>query len=250
MNVLVLGGTAEARQLACLLVQAPATRVVLSLAGHTSEPAPVPCPVRIGGFGGAEGLAAHLRSEAVDALVDATHPFAATMPANAARAAARAGVPCLRLVRPAWSPGPGDRWTDAADLSDARRRLVEGGARRVLLTTGRLDLGPFASMPGVHFVVRCVEDPGPMPLADATVVRGRGPFDVGAEAAVLRDHDVDTLVTKNSGGPGAKLVAAREAGVAVVMVRRPPAGAAGPRVATATEACEWLAALWAGGVAQ
>lgn len=246
MNVLVLGGTAEARRLACLLDRAPATRVVLSLAGHTSGPVPVPCPVRTGGFGGADGLAAHLRAAAVDALVDATHPFAATMAANAARAAALVGIPRLRLVRPAWSPGPGDRWIDAADLPDARRRLVEVGARRVLLTTGRLGLGPFASMPGVHFVVRCVEDPGPMPLADATVLRGRGPFDVGAEAAVLRDHDIDTLVTKNSGGPDAKLVAARAAGVGVVMVRRPPAGAPGPRVATAAEACAWLAALTAG----
>lgn len=243
MNVLVLGGTAEARRLACLLDRAPGTRAVLSLAGRTSEPAPVPCPVRTGGFGGAGGLAAHLRAAAVDALVDATHPFAATMPANAARAAAVAGVPRLRLVRPAWEPQPGDRWVDAADLAGARRRLVEGGARRVLLTTGRLDLGPFASMPGVHFVVRCVEDPGPLPLADATVLRGRGPFDRAAEAAVLRHHAVDTLVTKNSGGSGAKLVAAREAGVGVVMVRRPPAAAPGPQVATATEAFAWLATL-------
>lgn len=239
MNVLVLGGTTEGRQLAELLAGAPDTNVVVSLAGHTTDPAAVPCRVRTGGFGGVDGLVAHLHATAVDALVDATHPFSATMPANAAKASARVGVPRLRLIRPAWERRPGDRWTDAADLHEVRRQLVERDARRVLLTTGRLDLAAFASLRNMHFVVRTVEEPDPMPLPDATVIRARGPFDVAAEAALLRDHHIDTVVTKNAGGPDAKLVAARRAGVAVLMVRRPPVGS-GAQAATATEARTWL----------
>lgn len=239
MKVLLLGGTTEARQLAELLVDAPDTRVVVSLAGHTTDPVPVPCPVRTGGFGGVDGLAAHLRSAAVDVLVDATHPFSATMPTNAARASALVGIPCLRLVRLPWERQPGDRWIDAANLRDAKRRLVERGARRVLLTTGRLDLASFASLPDIHFVVRAVEEPDPMPLFDATVIRERGPFDVATEEALLRDHDIDMVVTKNAGGPDGKLVAARGAGIAVVMVRRPPIDE-GTRATTAAEALTWL----------
>jgi precorrin-6A/cobalt-precorrin-6A reductase len=239
VNVLVLGGTSEARQLAELLAGAPDTSVVVSLAGHTTDPAPLPCRVRTGGFGGVDGLVAHLRATAVDVLVDATHPFSATMPANAARASALAGIPSLRLIRPAWERRRGDRWTDAADLHEVRRLLVERDARRVLLTTGRLDLAPFASLRDMHFVVRTVEAPGPMPLNDATVIRARGPFDVASEVALLRDHHIDTLVTKNAGGPDAKLVAARRTGVAVLMVRRPPVGS-GAQAANALEARAWL----------
>jgi precorrin-6A/cobalt-precorrin-6A reductase len=239
VNVLVLGGTTEARQLAELLADAPETRVMVSLAGHTTDPVPLPCPMRTGGFGGVDGLAAHLRSTNVDALVDATHAFSSTMPLNAARASARVGIPCLRLVRPPWKRRAGDRWIDAADVRDVGPRLVELGASRVLLTTGRLDLAAFASLPHIHFVVRSVEEPDPLPLPDATVIRGRGPFDVAAEEALLHDHDIDTVVTKNAGGPDAKLVAARRAGVAVVMVRRPPI-ASDAQATTATEALAWL----------
>ena len=239
MNVLVLGGTAEARRLAELLTGTAEARVVVSLAGHTTDATPLPCPVRIGGFGGAEGLAAHLCATSVDVLVDATHPFAATMPVNATRAAHIVGIPYLRLVRPPWERQPGDRWIDAADLHDARRRLIEHGARRVLLTTGRRDLAPFASLPDIHFVVRSIEDPDPMPLVAATLIRARGPFDAPAEAKLLRDHNIDTVVTKNAGGPGAKLVAARRAGIVVVMVPR-PAIPSGARVTTAAEALSWL----------
>lgn len=239
MNVLLLGGTTEARQLTELLVDAPDTRVVVSLAGHTTDPVPLPCPVRTGGFGGVAGLAAHLRSAAVDVLVDATHPFSATMPTNAARASALVGIPCLRLVRPPWERQPGDRWVDAADLRDARRRLAEHGARRVLLTTGRLGLAAFASLPDIHFVVRSVEEPDPMPLHNATVIRQRGSFDAAAEEELMHDHDIDTVVTKNAGGPDAKLVAARRAGIAVVMVRRPPIHA-NAQATTATVALTWL----------
>ena len=239
MNVLVLGGTTEARQLAELLADATDTRVVVSLAGHTTHPAPLPCPVRTGGFGGVDGLAAHLRAANVDVLVDATHPFSATMPMNAVAAAAIVDIACLRLVRAPWKRQPGDTWIDAADLRDAARRLVEHGARRVLLTTGRIDLAPFASLPDIHFVVRAVEEPEPMPLLDATLIRGRGPFDVAAEEALLHEHDIDTVVTKNAGGPDAKLVAARRANIVVVMVHRPPIHS-DEHATTATEALTWL----------
>lgn len=239
MNVLVLGGTAEARRLAELLADAPETRVVVSLAGHTTDPVPLPCPVLTGGFGGVDGLAAHLRAANVDVLVDATHPFSATMPMNAARASALVDIPCLRLVRPPWKRQRGDSWIDAADLRDAARRLVDRGARRVLLTTGRRDLAPFASLPDIHFVVRAVEEPEPMLLLDATVIRERGPFDVAAEEALLHDRDIDTIVTKNAGGPDAKLVAARRANIAVVMVRRPPIQS-DVQATTATAALAWL----------
>ncbi len=239
MNVLVLGGTTEARRLAELLAATAEARVVVSLAGHTTDPTPFPCPVRIGGFGGTDGLASHLRFASVDLLVDATHPFSATMPANATRAAGLVGIPYLRLVRPPWERRPGDRWIDAEDLPDARRRLIEHRARRVLLTTGRRDLAPFASLPGIHFVVRSVEQPDPMPLVDATVIRGRGPFDVAEEAKLLHAYDIDTVVTKNAGGPDAKLVAARRAGIRVVMVRR-PAIPSSARASTAAEALGWL----------
>lgn len=242
MKVLVLGGTAEARELAERLVEQRDAEVVVSLAGHTARPVALPCPVRTGGFGGAGGLATYVRTTGTDVLIDATHAFSATMPAHAARASALTGIPHVRLVRPPWAPRSGDHWVDADDLHDASRHLVALGARRVLLTTGRLDLEPFVPLREVHFVVRSIEEPDGLALVGATIIRGRGPFTAGAELALLRDHAVDTVVTKNSGGPDAKLVAARQAGVGVVMVRRPPA-VDGARVATAKEAVAWLAGL-------
>jgi precorrin-6A/cobalt-precorrin-6A reductase len=241
--VLLLAGTAEAAALARLLV-AGGVDVTASLAGRTRAPAPLPCPVRTGGFGGAAGLAAALRAGGFGLLVDATHPFAAVMPHHAAAAAAEVGVPRLRLLRPPWQPGPGDRWDEVDDLDAAAARLAEVGIRRVLLTTGRGTLGPFAGLPaaGVAVVVRSIEPPDlPPGLAGAAVVRDRGPYDVAAESALLREHRVDALVTRNSGGTAtaAKLTAARDAGVRVVMVRRPPQPS-GPSAGTPEEAAAWV----------
>lgn len=238
----MLGGTSEARQVAELLVDGNDADVVVSLAGHTEYPVPLPCAVRRGGFGGVDGLVAYLRTTGTDVLVDATHPFSSTMPANAVRACALAAVPTVRVVRPPWTPQPGDQWIDATDLPDAGKCLGTIGARRVLLTTGRLDLAPFAALPDVHFIVRSIEQPERPALPGATVIRERGPFPVDAELALLRAHAVDTVVTKNSGGPDGKLEAARRAGVRVVMVRRPPA-IDGATVATAQEAVAWLDGL-------
>lgn len=240
MNVLLLAGTAEARDLATLVDDDPRIALTASLAGRTSSPAGYPCPVRTGGFGGVDGLVEHLLANVVDALVDATHPFSSTMPRHAAAAASRAGVPRLRLLRPPWQPRPGDAWHDADDLAHAARLLVELGARSALLTVGRLELSWFDGI-DARLVVRTIEPPDPMPLRDAEVIRARGPFTVEDEVRLLRDRHVDIVVTKNSGGDDAKLVAARRLGLPIVVVRRPPA-VPGPTVATAAAAREWILA--------
>jgi len=246
VRVLLLAGTTEAAGLATLLAARPGVEVVASLAGRTTAPAPLPCEVRIGGFGGPDGLAQALRAGGFRALVDATHPFADVMPRHAAAAAAAAGVPRLRLVRPPWRPAPGDRWHDVDDLTAAAGALARLGARRAFLTTGRLKLAAFAAVPGVHFLVRSIEPPDPMPLpaAASTVVLARGPFTVDDELALLRAHRIDTIVTRNSGGDAAaaKLAAARTLGTQVVMVRR-PTPPPGPLVGTPEAALRWLDGL-------
>jgi precorrin-6A/cobalt-precorrin-6A reductase len=217
--VLILGGTAEARALAAALVDA-GVRVVSSLAGRVRDPALPVGEVRIGGFGGVEGLAAWLREHGVAAVVDATHPFASTMTAHAVSATAAAGVPLVVLRRPGWPPDPD--WTWADSLPAAAAALPTLG-KRVFLTTGRTSLAAFADL-DLEFLVRCVDPPsGPMPRR-VHVLLSRGPFTVDGERSLMREHGVDVLVTKDSGGPltSAKLAAAREEGVAVLVVRRPP----------------------------
>ncbi len=239
--VLVLAGTSEAAELVRRLAERDRVDVVTSFAGRTTEPADLPGEVRTGGFGGIEGLAAVLQARPYDLLVDATHPFAARMPHQAAAAAARAGVPRVRLLRPGWRAAPGDRWHRVRDLPAAAHELERLGARRALLTTGRLDLAPFAGLAGVHLVTRSIEPPDPMPLTDATVVLARGPFDLGDELALLGAHRIDALVTKDSGGTATapKLEAARLLDLDVVMVDRPPPPP-GPIVGTAAEALAWI----------
>ncbi|WP_405884322.1 cobalt-precorrin-6A reductase [Streptomyces sp. NBC_01136] len=222
-HVLVLGGTTEARELAADLAARPGARVTTSLAGRVSRPGALDGEVRVGGFGGAEGLAQWLREHRVDAVVDATHPFAARITANAARAAAATGIPAVVLRRPGWRPGPDDRWYWAATLPEAGALLPSLG-RRVFLTTGRLGLAAFAHLPELHFLVRSVEAPEPPLPPDAEVLLARGPFTVDDEKALLREHRIDVLVTKDSGGDAtaAKLTAARDLALPVIVVRRPP----------------------------
>ncbi|MFI2436310.1 cobalt-precorrin-6A reductase [Streptomyces sp. NPDC018693] len=222
-HVLVLGGTTEARELAAALTARPGVRVTTSLAGRVSRPGALDGDVRTGGFGGAEGLAGWLREHGVDAVADATHPFATGITANAARAAAATGLPLVVLRRPGWTAGPGDRWHDVASLESAARLLPSVG-RRVFLTTGRLGLAAFAHLTDLHFLVRSVEPPEPPMPPDVELVLARGPFTVADELALLRSHRLDVVVTKDSGGAAtaAKLTAARELGLPVVVVRRPP----------------------------
>ncbi|QDO02333.1 cobalt-precorrin-6A reductase [Streptomyces sp. S1A1-8] len=222
-HVLVLGGTTEARRLAAELAARPGVRVTTSLAGRVSRPGALDGDVRVGGFGGADGLARWLREHRVDAVVDATHPFAAAITANAARAATATGIPAVVLRRPGWTPGPDDRWHWAGSLPEAAALLPSLG-RRVFLTTGRLGLAAFAHLSELHFLVRTVEPPEPPMPQDMEVLLTRGPFTPDEEQTLLRAHRVDVLVTKDSGGEAtaAKLTAARDLALPVVVVRRPP----------------------------
>ena len=239
-RVLLLGGTGEARRLAQRLVD-DGVPVLTSLAGRVADPLLPPGDVRIGGFGGAAGLAAWLGEHPVAAVVDATHPFAAGMTANAAEAALTTGVPLLRLQRPGWTPTAGDDWRWVDSLSGAAAAVE--GSRHVFLTTGRQGLAAFAGVTG-HCVVRSVDPPDPPLPARTTVVLARGPFTVEEERALMAGHAIDVVVTKDSGGhmTEAKLTAARELGIPVVLVRRPPLPRGVAVVATVEEARSWLAA--------
>ncbi|WP_181704200.1 cobalt-precorrin-6A reductase [Chthonobacter albigriseus] len=223
MRVLVLGGTTEAIRLAQLLAERRDMEATLSLAGRTRDPAPQPIPMRVGGFGGPEGLATYLTENGIGALVDATHPFAARMSFNAAEAAATAGVPLAALTRAPWTPVPGDVWTEVDDLAAAAAALGKK-PRRVLLTVGRLGLGDFESAPQHAYLVRSIDPPGEVPLPHARVILERPPFDEGSERALMQAERIDVLVTKNSGGKATagKLAAARALGLPVILVRRPP----------------------------
>ncbi len=240
MSVLLLGGTAEARRLAELLV-ADGVPVVTSLAGDVVDLRLPPGEVRVGGFGGIDGLVAYLRDHGVTGVVDATHPYAEQMTGNAAAACARTGVPLLRLSRPSWSTradAASWHWVGTiAEASQAAERLGD----RVFLAIGRQSLGEFADWADRKVLVRVVDPPDFEVPATWEVLRARGPFTLDAELDLLRSHGIDVLVAKDSGGSTeAKLDAAVELGVAVVMVSRPALPAGVPVVASVAEAAGWL----------
>ncbi|KPI02024.1 Precorrin-6A reductase [Actinobacteria bacterium OV450] len=269
-HVLILGGTTEARRLAAALAAggtedgaAPATaagsgpdtgsasgsgtaaraalRVTTSLAGRVAAPVLPPGEVRIGGFGGPEGLATWITAHRVSHLVDATHPFAERMSFNAAAAAALSGVPLIALRRPGWSPGPGDDWHFADSLAEAALRLPELGGR-AFLTTGRMGLHTFAQLADTWFLVRSVDPPeAPVPPR-LDVLLARGPFSLEGERELLARHRIDVLVTKDSGGSATapKLTAAREAGIPVLVVRRPPVPEGVPETGSVPAVLRWL----------
>ncbi|MGY6705175.1 cobalt-precorrin-6A reductase [Roseinatronobacter sp.] len=222
-NILVLGGTIEATRLVAALAAAglPAT---LSYAGRVERPKPQPVPVRIGGFGGAQGLAAYLRDNKITHLVDATHPFAATISANAVQAAEHAGTPFLALTRPPWTAREGDQWTRVPDIPAAVAAL-DGPRKNIMLALGRMHLAAFGHHPQHRYLLRLVDPPQtPPPLPDHHIIIDRGPFDADADAALMQAHDITLIVAKNAGGTGAqaKLVAARRLGIPVLMIDRPP----------------------------
>ncbi|MFE6711525.1 cobalt-precorrin-6A reductase [Streptomyces sp. NPDC057695] len=237
MHILILGGTTEARALAGLLHGE--VRVTSSLAGRVASPRLPEGEARIGGFGGVDGLVDWIGGHAVDAVIDATHPFAERISFHAARAAALAHVPLLALRRPGWVPVAGDDWHPVASLAEAAGAL-DGLGDRVFLTTGRMGLAAFADRPE-WFLVRSVDAPeAPVP-ARAEILLDRGPFTLDGERELLARHRIDVLVTKDSGGAATapKLTAAREAGLPVIVVGRPPVPEGVPLATTPEEAAAW-----------
>lgn len=225
-RALILGGTGEARALAALLSAEPRVEAVLSLAGRTSAPREQGLPTRIGGFGGVEGLMRYLVEERVERVVDATHPFAARISANARAACASLGLPLLTLTRAPWCAEEGDRWIEAVDNAAAAAAL--GAApRRVFLTIGRLGLADFLIAPQHHYLIRTIEPPAAADLPPrCELIVDRGPFTVESELSLMRAARIDALVSKNSGGDQtyAKIIAARALAIDVVMIAPPAAG--------------------------
>jgi precorrin-6A/cobalt-precorrin-6A reductase len=240
-KVLILGGTTEARQLAERLARRAGLDVTLSLAGRTASPVAHPVPVRVGGFGGAEGLADHLATQSVDALIDATHPYANIISENAAAAARKTAVPFVMLRRPAWGAVAGDRWIEVADARAAVDAIGPQG-RDVFVTTGRNELAPFTSAPQHGYLIRSVDpvDP-PLPLPRVTYITARGPFSEADDRALMTQHKIEVVISKNSGGSAAygKIAAARALGIEVIMLRRPPVPNV-PSVDSVEDALAWL----------
>jgi precorrin-6A/cobalt-precorrin-6A reductase len=239
--VLVFGGTAEARRLADELATV-GVAVVSSLAGRVSRPRLPAGEIRFGGFGGPEGLARWLREADAVAAVDATHPFAEGIALTAAEGCRLAGTPLLRLQRPGWREGAGDRWHWVDDLPQAAVAVGELGSR-ALLTTGRQGLAAFARVKEAWFLVRCVEPPDPPLPPRHELLLDRGPYTLAGELALIDSHRIDLVVTKDSGGEhtSAKLGAARRRGLPVIVVRRPPRPQV-QSVATVPEAVSWTLA--------
>ncbi len=249
LKVLILGGTTEASALARKVASDARLAPLLSLAGRTTNPRPQPIPVRVGGFGGIEGLVKFLHGEAIDAVVDATHPYADQMSAHAVTACKETGVPLASLIRPEWTREAGDLWQVVAD-TDAAARVLGKEPLRVFLSLGRQDLHVFARAPQHRYLARLIERPDQTTLPpDLRLLQARGPFDRADEERLLREECIDVLVSKNAGGAAtyAKIEAARALGLPVVMIARPhkPAGV----VMADVEACvAWLHGLAPRGV--
>ena len=222
-RILILGGTGEAMKLAAALAARPDLPALLSFAGRTKAPLLPSIPSRIGGFGGVDGLAAYLTAMKTPLVIDATHPFAAQMSQNAAQACARLGVPRLTFTRRPWTPEPGDRWIEVADIEAAVDTLGEKPAH-VFLTVGRLSLGAFKRAPQHSYVARSIDQPDASELPPrCRILLARPPFALAEERALMDAERFDFLCTKNSGGAATenKLLAARALGLRVIMVNRP-----------------------------
>ncbi|KAB0265364.1 cobalt-precorrin-6A reductase [Microvirga brassicacearum] len=243
MRILILGGTADAAALAERLANDGGTDVMLSLAGRTQHPKAAPVPMRVGGFGGVAGLTTWLSENRTDCVFDATHPFAAVISRNAAQACGALGIPLLALRRPPWRRQAGDAWIEAATMADVVAALGDA-PRRVFLTIGRLELAAFASAPQHHYLVRTIEPiDDALPVPHVTTLQARGPFDEDAEAALMREHGIEILVSKNSGGAATygKIIAARRLAIPVVLVSRPAAPEV-PSTDSIEAALSWIGA--------
>lgn len=242
-RLLILGGTGEAAELAERAVGQFSSRldVIYSLAGRLEPKGEMTANVRVGGFGGGQGLADFLISEAIDLVIDATHPFAATISANAYDACLTTVIPRLTFVRPPWDLPPGVKYLEADDMAEAAR-LMSGFARRVLVTTGQKDLATLAGLPGIHFTIRLIEAPQEMPdLENFTIITARPPFTLEHEVALMEELNIDCLLAKQSGGAltMAKITAAIRKRVAIVLIRR-PLPEPGESVQTTDAALLWL----------
>lgn len=221
-TLLVLGGTTEATDLAVALSAGNYT-ATFSYAGRVARPKTQPLPTRIGGFGGVDGLVAYLRDHHISHVIDATHPFAAQMSRNAVAACAKTGVALITLTRPKWAAIKGDRWRNVPDMAGAVTAL-DIAPCRVMLAIGKLNLTDFAVHPQHHYLLRLIEDPiAPLPFPDCHAIIAQGPFEYASDLALLRHHRIDLLVSKNAGGHAAraKIDAARQLGIKVIMIDRP-----------------------------
>ncbi len=240
MTLLILGGTGEGRRIADAL---QGTDAIVSLAGATRAPDTMALPTRIGGFGGADGFMRFVTETGITAVLDATHPFAQRITERTAQLCAKAAVPYLQLLRPAWTPVEGDRWIEIAREEEAAAHIPLGAT--VFLGTGRQTLARFANLEGRQVICRQIDPPdGPFPFAGGRFLVGRPPFPVADEVALFRDLSVDWLVVKNAGGAmsATKLTAARSLGLPVLMIARPPQGD-WPVVSTVEDALAWVAGL-------
>jgi precorrin-6A/cobalt-precorrin-6A reductase len=243
--LLILGGSAEAATLAQAAVArfGKSLRVVTSLAGRTESPKKIAGETRIGGFGGVEGLAAYLQAEDVRLVIDALHPFAATMAGHAVEACAMASVPRLALRRAPWLRQADDQWIEVPDAAAAARALADRGLSRVFLASGLKDLAAFADLPAIWFLARLVDPPpDPLPLDHYGLIFARGPFDAAQDELLLKRHGIEAVVSKNSGGKAsvAKIVAARALKIPVVMIS-PPTPPPGETAAAVPAAIAWIA---------
>ena len=218
----ILGGTGDAVKLASLAIDLPGLEVITSLAGRTSTPQNLVGDVRIGGFGGEAGLIAYLQTEQIDLLIDATHPFAAQISQNAAGAATKVGIPRLMLIRPEWARLPEDNWIKVESV-EAAVMAIPASAERIFVTIGRQQLAPFATLTDKWCLMRSIDPPDPRILLPGKLLLDRGPFSLESERELLREYQIQAIVSKNSGGDAtyAKIIAARELGLPVVMVQRP-----------------------------
>ena len=241
LRVLILGGIGDAVELAIKIANIPGIEVITSLAGRTREPANLPGNVRTGGFGGVRGLTNYLREMQIDLLIDATHPFANQISENAAAATQEVGIPRLMVIRPPWEKLEDDDWLEVEDNLAAATALANR-AKRVFLTIGRQEIGTFAHLQEIWFLMRMIDPPNTdVVIPPGLILCDRGPFTLENEQEILLKYNIDTIVSKNSGGNATypKIIAARKLGIKVVMVNRPlvPPGEQVPDVESALQ---WL----------
>ncbi|MEY3867600.1 MAG: hypothetical protein RLZZ338_1491 [Cyanobacteriota bacterium] len=242
-RVLILGGTADAAALTAKIDRVDGVNTIASFAGRTQQPVTLRnrVSIRRGGFGGATGLANYLRSEQIDLLIDATHPFAAEISFNAAKAASQCGIPRLMLIRPPWEAQPADKWIEVESNQEAAN-ILPGLAQRIFLTIGRQEIPVYSHLKNIWFLMRMIDSPDAnTPVPPGKLLLEKGPFSHEEERALLQQYEISAIVSKNSGGDATypKIIAARELGLPVVMIKRPP-NPGGEQVADVNSALGWL----------